>query len=66
MVLSFGNVCLPCCSKAISGNVSAEHLCVYRRQDNDGDWRRDNGRKLEQNSVGKVLCDAVGDCNDGR
>ncbi|CAL8467381.1 g6918 [Coccomyxa elongata] len=33
---------------------------------NNGDWRRDNGRKLQQNIVGQIICDTFGNCNDGR
>lgn len=42
---------------------------LFRRRDggNDrrGDDRRDNGRKLQQN-VGQIVCDALGNCDDGR
>ncbi|KAK9904689.1 hypothetical protein WJX75_000599 [Coccomyxa subellipsoidea] len=40
-----------------------------RGNDNRGDWndgRRDNGRKLQQGIVGQIVCDALGNCDDGR
>ncbi|BDA42977.1 hypothetical protein COCOBI_03-8700 [Coccomyxa sp. Obi] len=47
-----------CCNKAISITVAAEHQCVYRHSV--------YGRKLQQNAGVQVICNALGDCNDGK
>jgi hypothetical protein len=31
----------------------------------DGD-HHDYGRKLQQNVIGQIICDALGNCDDGR
>lgn len=50
----------------LSPNVHRRRGDNNNYRDNNGDWRRDNGRKLQQNIVGQIICDALGNCNDGR
>ena len=61
---------LQSCSKGTSITVEDKPRVFHRRRgdrnDNNGDWRRDNGRKLQQGIVGQIICDALGNCNDGR
>jgi hypothetical protein len=45
--------------------------CDRRHGDYDGGHRdggdhHNYGRKLQQNAVGQIVCDALGNCDDGR
>ena len=57
-----------------SGNLICQSPCCRRRRDNNGynnggynnGYNNGYGRKLKQNVVANIICDALGNCDDGR